>query len=369
MKKIISLFISVLIAVSFMSFTLTAKAATNCFSITITGTQYNSVAKTVANEINEARSASGMNEISFSAELEEFAQQRAAEMMLGGTMKHTDEEYYELCSDGTSMSFIFPDYGKTVFTACNNNYTDFISSLSVLHKAGSENIKSIGIAVFKYSGKESYYAIFSEADVATPFSDFTNTEYKKTLSVHYKYVSYFKLSSTAVPKKYYKLYVKGYFTGFLSDYLSIPNSQLIYKSTNSKILKIKDAKGFVKGTGNYTIKLYDSNSVALCKFDNLSAKINQKAPNTEVLSKKKNQVYVRWQTYNDSTGYQIQYSTKKNMKGAKTITVKGAKKKSRTIKKLKSKKKYYIRVRVYQYQGYGEKVYTKWSKVKGIKVK
>ena len=45
------------------------------------------------------------------------------------------------------------------------------------------------------------------------------------------------------------------------------------------------------------------------------------------------------------TGYQIQYSLKKSMSGAKPKTVRGKSKTKYTIKKLKKNKKYYIRIR------------------------
>lgn len=69
-----------------------------------------------------------------------------------------------------------------------------------------------------------------------------------------------------------------------------------------------------------------------------------------------------------TTGYQIQYSTKKNFKKAKTVTVKGAKKTKATIRKLKSKKKYYVRIRTYRKVN-GKTYRSSWSKAKRIKVK
>ncbi len=72
------------------------------------------------------------------------------------------------------------------------------------------------------------------------------------------------------------------------------------------------------------------------------------------------------------TGYVIQYSRKKNMKGAKEITLRSASKTSRTLKKLKSKKKYYVRVRAYTtYTVSGKTVtlYGKWSAKKALKIK
>lgn len=47
------------------------------------------------------------------------------------------------------------------------------------------------------------------------------------------------------------------------------------------------------------------------------------------------------------TGYQIRYSTKSSMKGAKTVQVKGYKKTSKKISGLKKNKKYYFQIRTY----------------------
>lgn len=73
---------------------------------------------------------------------------------------------------------------------------------------------------------------------------------------------------------------------------------------------------------------------------------------------------VKWKKKSGITGYQIQYSTNsKFKKGNKSIKIKNAKTVSKKITKLKSNKKYYVRIRTYQ----GKK-YSKWSKVKSIKI-
>lgn len=66
-------------------------------------------------------------------------------------------------------------------------------------------------------------------------------------------------------------------------------------------------------------------------------------------------------------GYQIRYSLKKNMKGAKYVTVKKSAK-SKKIKRLKAKKKYYVQARTYTVTG-GKKIYSKWTKIKAVKTK
>ena len=86
-----------------------------------------------------------------------------------------------------------------------------------------------------------------------------------------------------------------------------------------------------------------------------------KKPTLKSAKKKGKVLTVKWKKVSGVTGYQIQYSLKKNMKGAKTVTVKGAKKKSRKIKKLKKNKKYYVRLRAYKGNG-KNRVYSKWTK-------
>lgn len=67
------------------------------------------------------------------------------------------------------------------------------------------------------------------------------------------------------------------------------------------------------------------------------------------------------------TGYQIQYSLKKNFKNSKTVNVK-ASAKSKKISKLKAKKRYYVRIRTYKKTA-GKTFYSEWSKAYSVKVK
>ena len=69
-----------------------------------------------------------------------------------------------------------------------------------------------------------------------------------------------------------------------------------------------------------------------------------------------------------ASGYEITYSTKKSFKGKKTIVVKSNKTTSKVVKKLTSKKKYFVKVRSYKQVG-KTKTYGAYSKVKTVKVK
>ena len=85
-----------------------------------------------------------------------------------------------------------------------------------------------------------------------------------------------------------------------------------------------------------------------------------------IKNKKGKKVKLTWKKISNANGYKIRYSTNKNLKKAKTKTVKKNTTKY-TIKKLKLKKKYYIQVRAYKIVD-GKTYYGKWSKSKKVKI-
>ena len=84
---------------------------------------------------------------------------------------------------------------------------------------------------------------------------------------------------------------------------------------------------------------------------------------------KKKALVVYWNKIANASGYQIQVATdKKFKKNKKTVTVAKQNASKKTVKKLKAKKKYFVRVRTYKIVD-GKKVYGKWSKIKSVKTK
>lgn len=78
---------------------------------------------------------------------------------------------------------------------------------------------------------------------------------------------------------------------------------------------------------------------------------------------------VTWNKVSGVKGYQVQVATDKKFKNnKKTVTIKKQKNTKTTVKKLKAKKKYYVRVRTYKTVK-GKKVYSSWSSVKKTKTK
>ena len=101
-----------------------------------------------------------------------------------------------------------------------------------------------------------------------------------------------------------------------------------------------------------------------------------KATALKKVTKGKKSFKATWKKVAGIDGYQIQYCTsnkfKNKVKGKKQVlkkvTVKKAKTTLKTVKKLKAKKTYYVRIRAYKKIN-GKNVYSSWSKSKTVKTK
>ena len=94
-------------------------------------------------------------------------------------------------------------------------------------------------------------------------------------------------------------------------------------------------------------------------------------PSTEItdLTAAANGFKVEWEACSVQTsGFQIQYSTKKDFSTKKTITVSGKSKTDYTVKNLKYGKKYYVRVRSYKTVD-DKKYYSSWSSKEKVATK
>ncbi|WP_026528018.1 fibronectin type III domain-containing protein [Butyrivibrio sp. VCD2006] len=96
----------------------------------------------------------------------------------------------------------------------------------------------------------------------------------------------------------------------------------------------------------------------------------QKSTKFVKLTVGKKRVTISWKKQSKGiNGYEIQYCTDKNFqKDVKSVNISKAKNTSKTIKKLKAGRKYYFRIRTFKKKG-ADKIYSKWSKTKNIKVK
>lgn len=148
-----------------------------------------------------------------------------------------------------------------------------------------------------------------------------------------------------------------------------------YKTGSSRIASVS-SKGKItpKTTGTTTLTVTAKGTSAYKKATTTLTIIvvPQKETVKSLKSTKKAQLTVSWKKDSKASGYQIQYSTNKNFKNAKTVVVKKNSTTSQTIKKLTKGKKYYVRVRAYKtvkVDGKNVSKYGSFSSVKTIKVR
>ena len=122
-----------------------------------------------------------------------------------------------------------------------------------------------------------------------------------------------------------------------------------------------------KNIGTATVTVTGKGNYKKCS-GKATFKIVLKKSTLSSLKAGKKTATVSWKTITGSTGYQIQYSTSKNFSKSKIVKVTGAGKKTVTLKKLTSKKTYYVRVRAYKTVN-KKAVYGVWSASKKIAVK
>lgn len=158
---------------------------------------------------------------------------------------------------------------------------------------------------------------------------------------------------------------------------------------NGKTIKpsviVKDSKGKKVNNSNYTVayskglKNVGNYKVTIKFKGNYSGTVNKtftivpKSTTLTKLSSSKKKVTIKWKKQVSQTnGYQLQYSLNSNFKSAKVLNVTNNKATSKSISNLKSKKKYYVRIRTYKnvkVNGKSTKLYSTWSKSLNVKVK
>lgn len=131
-----------------------------------------------------------------------------------------------------------------------------------------------------------------------------------------------------------------------------------YKVSYSHNKAVGTAKIRVQGTGIYKdLKGTATFTIKPRKVQGVSLK-----------SSKKKQLTVKWKKDASVQGYEVQYSTSKKFKNDKIKKIAGKSKTGVTLKKLKSGKTYYVRMRSYKVSD-GRKLYSAWSSKKKVRIR
>ena len=231
------------------------------------------------------------------------------------------------CGEVIEEQTVIPATGKHVWEK-----TRTVDKAATIYKAGSKSIHC------------------AQCDTKKSGTAITIPRIKKTTAATVAYNGKIRNGNVTVVNYKGKKLVKG--KDFTVTYKNAKTNKVATPKNVGKYKAVVKFKGEYKGTVTKTFK------------------INPKATVIKKLTKPgKKQIKVTWQKRTvQVTGYQIRYSTKKNMKNATTVTVKSYKTTAKTIKKLKSKKTYYVQVRTYKTVN-KTKYYSAWSKKKSITTK
>ena len=128
----------------------------------------------------------------------------------------------------------------------------------------------------------------------------------------------------------------------------------------------------ISKNGEYTVKVSFTDAEwssfpAMYSFYIYNIVKAPKAPTPKVSSKTRKTIQVNWNKVSGIKNYEIQYATNNSFKKAVTKTYKSTQK-SAKLTGLKSKRKYYVRMRSYKLFK-GNKVYSNWSKTKTVVTK
>ncbi|MCC8072509.1 MAG: fibronectin type III domain-containing protein, partial [Clostridiales bacterium] len=214
------------------------------------------------------------------------------------------------------------------------------------------------------------YPLYNDADYTLKLLASKHThDYK--LDYTYTYSDYTEASYTCRgcgKSKSSKLYAPKKVT------LSYTSTKYNGKSKKPTV-KVTDSKGNTIGSQYYSVTYSNNKKVGKAtvkvkfkgdysSFSSISKtfKIVPQSTSISKITAKSKGFTVKWKKQStQTTGYQIQYGTKKDFSNAKTVTVSKNSTTSKTISSLKSKKKYYVRVRTYKTVD-GKKYYSSWSK-------
>ena len=280
----------------------------------------------------------------------------------------TADNYYVWAKDAAGNTAVTSNTvtGTISLATCNVS----ISNTSYVY-SGNANKPAVSVT---YKGK----ALIENTDYTVAYSNNTNagtgtvtikgqTLYSDTVTREFTIEK--ATTTTDLPDKV--TLVVGQDKKLTSSILTGTGS-LTYTSLDEKIAKVSSGTISGEKTGKVNIIVTNAGNNNYTSYTKtITVNVKPKAQKIlSVKSLKKKQMTVTWKKNTSGvTGYKVYVSTNKHFtdKTTKVYTVKGKNKTSKTIKKLKAGKKYYVKVVAYKTSG-GEDVLSTASSVKTVKV-
>ena len=251
----------------------------------------------------------------------------------------------------TAKIYNYNKFTNVPLQASNFTFTSFAPSVAKVSSGGTVSAAGVGSATIKAAVKNYGYASVSKSIKVTSLPA---SKCSLSLSSYaYTYNGKAKKPSVKVKGSNKKTISSKYYTVSYTN-LATGKKTTSMKSVGKYYVIVK-FKGIYSGTLRKTVTILPTKT-AITRLSSRSRGFAVK------WSKKRTQ----------TSGYQVQYSTSSKFRGSKTKTIGRNSSSSATIKKLKSKKKYYVRVRTYKtvkVNGKKTKIYSSWSKAKSVKTK
>ena len=334
--------------------------------------------------VNKERRKEGLSDLVMDQSLLETAMLRGFENVIYWSHTRPDgEEYFSansrMMGENIATGQTSPEQVMNAWMNSSGHRANILGS----------TYKSIGIGCVYIQGTYYWVQCFG-TDVDTSVSSSAYTDKDNTRSVLVK-----------KDKEYYNVEIElssnNLNVGETADISVIWNrscikdSGLIIQSSNPSVCEVNGERLIAKNPGTADIIMYYNGypEAAITKHVTVRAKINDtnslkttqktktsktnkttqkkiaKASIKKLKNKKSKKVIVQINKIKNVNGYQIVYANNKNFKKASTVmTIKT----NCTIKKLKKKKTYYIKVRAYKKTASGKKTFGAYSKVMKIKI-
>lgn len=375
------------------------------FSMNLTVTEYYDRANQVLDYVNEERKRLGAQPLTLDANLQEAAMQRAAEQYVlyghtrpDGSPSITVDATGKMVGENAQM-------GGQMLSAYEI-YNSWKNSPGHYRAMVNPSVKTAGIGVCTQGGC-GYAAILAfgyNQQINEEIKTGTCAKDRVISGLHVENCSFGGSSTvsgiyqfpyqTAIPL--YLIY-QGKTTGVRGNQLDA----FLIRSLTSEIAEVADGMICAKASGKVVLQvcLKQEPSVTWPVSFSIQTKIPERQPESEQLSKaasdqapaktekaaitkqklpkvaitslrskKKGQLVIRWKKKQGIGGYEVQYGTQKTFKQAKTKKISGKGKTGITLKKLKRKRTYYVRMRSWK-KAQGRCVYGAWSKVRKVRIK
>lgn len=326
--------------------------------------------------LNESRREAGLEELKMDKRLLESAMTRAVETSLYFSHERPDNSKYYTVDD-----YIYGENIAAGRDSAKGTFEQWWNSEGHKRNMMKDTYTCVGIGVAKVNGiyywsQEFGFTLRKECKTGT------NRNETKVIVADIDNLSIYKEVEGTVEGNTGNIMELNVFNqnkGFTFASVKLENSHILWKSSNEKKAVVtKD--GIIKclSAGDVDISAYyRGTKILICKWnlkltgkdfseDTIDGSIGVKRSAIKKITVLKNgRIRIRVKKSGGATGYQVQYSTRKNMKRGKR---KRYTKTTINLKKFSKGTKVYVRVRSYKDLSTGGLVYSKWSKIKKVVV-